>query len=53
MYSLLASGEFCYLVITFANSLGSDRDRQSGYSDSVPERNFKKLFFKKVIRCHR
>ena len=26
--SFLASGDFCHLLITFANSLDSDQDRQ-------------------------
>ena len=29
LYSILASGAFCRLLITFANSLGPDQDQQN------------------------
>ena len=35
--SFLASGDFCRLLITFANSLDPDQDQQN---QSVPERFF-------------
>ena len=34
--SFLASGHFCYLLITFANSLDPDQDRQNVGPDLVP-----------------
>ena len=44
-YSILASGDFCRLLITFANSLDPDRTSvmiwiQGWYSDSAPARIF-------------
>ena len=34
--SFLASGNFCSLLITFANSLDSDQDRQNVVPNQVP-----------------
>ena len=59
--SFLASGDFFHMLITFANSLDSDQDRQNvgpdldlnrlTLCDSVPERFFlKKIILKKVSR---
>ena len=36
--SSLLSSVFCYLLITFANSLSPDQDRQNVSSDLVPNR---------------
>ena len=49
----LASGDFCHLLITFANSLDPDQDRQRVRSDLDPNRSdtlivFPKEFFEKV-----
>ena len=61
-YSLLASGDFCHLLITFANSFDPDQDRRYvgpgqdptvRHSDSVSKRTcffFKKLILKEVNR---
>ena len=54
IYCFLASGDFCYLLITFANSLDPDQYRQNvgpdldtGCLKCVPERVFEKVKFDK------
>ena len=47
--SFLASGDFCHLQITFANSLDPDQDRQNVGPDLVPNcLTLIKEFFEKV-----
>ena len=61
--AFIASGDFCRLLMTFANSLDPDQARQNqaqqnvrpdldpncGHSDSIPERFFEKVKKKKKI----
>ena len=60
-YSFLTSCEFCRLLITFANSLDPDQNRQNvgpdldpnvWHFDSVPERIFEKVYFEKYQKQH-
>ena len=50
--SYLASGDFCHLLITFANSLELDQDRQNVGPDLDPNCFtmivFRKIFFEQV-----
>ena len=52
VYSFLASGDFCCLLITFANSLDPDQEQQNDGPDLDPKPEtlivFKKVIFEKV-----
>ena len=46
----LSSGNFCHLLITFANNLDSDQDQQNVWPDLDPNYLFLKGFWEKISR---
>ena len=60
-YYFLANGDFCHLLITFANNLDTDEDDKTSvliliqtvdHTDSTPERFFRKVDFEKKNNQH-